>query len=290
MLFHCAATLSRLSQRVLYALADGLIYPVMYYIVRYRRRLVRANLRSSFPDKTGQEIRQIERAFYHQFCNTIVETLYGWHCSNDEIRKRVQFANSQDVEQAAREHGGCVVMLAHVGNWEWMSSNQQWMKDDVTELNVYRQLKNPEMDRLMLEIRKQRGGAYVEKQRVLREMVRFRAEKKPIVLGLIADQKPRPEVTRTWVQFLNHETGFLDGGEELAKKFGYPVFFLHVLRPKRGYYQTRFDILSMDPKHTAEGEITTAYARALEANIQEQPELWLWTHNRFKFKRVKVKG
>ena len=116
-------------------------------------------------------------------------------------------------------------------------------------------------------------------------MVRFRAEKKPIVLGLIADQKPRPEVTRTWVEFLHQETGFLDGGEMLAKKFNYPVFCLYVERPERGHYKARFNLISMDPKNTEDGFITTAYARNLEANILAAPHLWLWTHNRWKWKR-----
>ena len=121
---------------------------------------------------------------------------------------------------------------------------------------------------------------------IVREMVRYRAEKKPIVLGLISDQKPRPEVTRTWLEFLHQETGFLDGGEMLAKKFNYPVFCLTVVRTKRGYYQARFNLISMEPQNTQEGEITTAYARNLEANIRMQPDLWLWTHNRWKWKRI----
>jgi len=43
--------------------------------------------------------------------------------------------------------------------------------------------------------------------------------------------------------------------------------------------------IAADPKSTAEGDITTAYAQMLEQNILEQPELWLWTHNRWKWHR-----
>ena len=285
MLLSCTAALSRLPLRLHYWFADWFVYPMMYYVVRYRRRLVEKNLRNSFPEKTDAERKQIERDFYHQLTYTFAETIYGYRCSNEEVKQRVVFENSEAVDRAAKEAGGCVVMLAHVGNWEWMSSCQQWFSPEVTELNVYRKAKKEKMDELMLDIRSKRGGAYVEKQRVLREMVRFRAEKKPIVLGLIADQKPRPEVTRTWVEFLHQETGFLDGGEMLAKKFNYPVFCLYVERPERGHYKARFNLISMDPKNTEDGFITTAYARNLEANILAAPHLWLWTHNRFKWKR-----
>ena len=285
MLLSCTAALSRLPLRLHYWFADWFVYPMMYYVVRYRRRLVEKNLRNSFPEKTDAERKQIERDFYHQLTYTFAETIYGYRCSNEEVKQRVVFENSEAVDRAAKEAGGCVVMLAHVGNWEWMSSCQQWFSPEVTELNVYRKAKKEKMDELMLDIRSKRGGAYVEKQRVLREMVRFRAEKKPIVLGLIADQKPRPEVTRTWIEFLHQETGFLDGGEMLAKKFNYPVFCLYVERPERGHYKARFNLISMAPKNTEDGFITTAYARNLEANILAAPHLWLWTHNRFKWKR-----
>lgn len=257
----------------------------MYHVVRYRRRLVRQNLRLSFPEKSEQERKTIERAFYHQFCDTIVETIYGYRMSDEEMRQRVVFEGMDEVNRLIDAAGGGIFMLAHFGNWEWMASIQQWVSAGVTELNVYRKLKSQAMDDLMLDIRSKRGGACVEKQRILREMVRYRSEKKPVTVGLLSDQKPRPEVTRTWVEFLHQETGFLDGGEVLGKKFGYPVFYLCITRPKRGYYHVDMRTISAAPKQSAEGEITREYARVLEENIKEQPALWLWTHNRWKFRR-----
>lgn len=271
--------------RVHYWCADWLLFPLMYHVVRYRRKMTAKNLALAFPEKSEKERRQIARAFYHQFCDTIVESIYGYRCSDEEMRERVVFEHMDEVNRLIDAAGGGIFMLAHFGNWEWIASIQQWVSEGVKELNVYRRLKNKGMDRLMLAIRAKRGGACVEKQRILREMVRFRAEKQPVTIGLLSDQKPRPEVTRTWVKFLNQETGFLDGGEVLGKKFGYPVFYLYITRTARGYYLVDMRTLAANPQETEEGEITKAYARALEENIQAQPELWLWTHDRFKWKR-----
>lgn len=285
MLKGLVSILSRLPLRVHHAFADWLIYPLMMYVVRYRRRLVAKNLRLSFPDKTEAERKQIARDFYHQFCYTIVETVYGYRMTDEEMKERVVFEGMDEVNQLVDAAGGGLFMLAHFGNWEWMASVQQWVSPGVTELNVYRRLKSEAMDKLMLDIRSKRGGACVEKQRILRELVRYRAEKKPVTVGLLSDQKPRPEVTRTWTTFLHQETGFLDGAEVLGKKFGYPVFYLFITREERGRYHVQMQTIAADPKNTAEGEITETYARLLEQNIQEQPHLWLWTHNRWKWKR-----
>lgn len=288
MLLHCAALLSKMPLRVHYWFADWIIFPMMYHVVRYRRKLTAKNLALAFPEKSEKERQEIARDFYHQFCNTIVESIYGYRCSDEEMRERVVFENMEEVNRLVDAAGGGIFMLAHFGNWEWQASVQQWVSPGVTELNVYRRLKNKGMDKLMLAIRAKRGGECVEKQRILREMVRYRAEKKPVTIGLLSDQKPRPEVTRTWVEFLHQETGFLDGGEVLGKKFGYPVFYAYITRTERGYYRTDMRLLSAKPQETAEGQITKAYAKALEQNIQEQPELWLWTHNRFKYRKNEV--
>ena len=45
-----------------YFFADGLIYPLMYYVVRYRRKMVRKNLRLSFPEKSEGERQAIAKA------------------------------------------------------------------------------------------------------------------------------------------------------------------------------------------------------------------------------------
>ena len=268
-----------------YGIADYILYPLLYYVARYRRKIVAKNLALSFPEKSDAERTRIAKDFYHQFCYTFVESVYGYRISDEEMRQRVVFEGMDEVNRLVDAAGGGIFMLAHFGNWEWMASLQQWLSPGVTELNVYRRIKSQAMDRLMLDLRAKRGGVCVEKQRILRELVRYRAEKKPVIVGLLSDQKPRPEVTRTWTTFLNQETGFLDGGEMLGKKFGYPVFYVYITREKRGYYRAKMLPLAANPKETAEGEITLAYARILEQNIQEQPALWLWTHNRWKWKR-----
>ena len=270
-----------------YRIADYILYPVIYYVARYRRGITEKNLRLSFPEKSDSERQQIARDFYRQFCYTIVESIYGYRIDEEEMRRRVVFEGMEEVNRLVAAAGGGIFMLAHIGNWEWMASFQQWLSPGVTEMNVYRRLKNRAIDRLMLAIRAKRGGVCVEKQRILREMVRYRAEKKPVAVGLLCDQKPRPEVTRTWTMFLNQETGFLDGGEVLGRKFGYPVFYVYIIREQRGIYRTQMKLLAARPEETQEGEITTAYARLLEKNIREQPALWLWTHNRWKWGKVK---
>ena len=149
-------------------------------------------------------------------------------------------------------------------------------------------MKNKAFDQLMADIRAQRGTDLTEKKHILREMVRRRKEGIVTLYGMISDQKPSPQNAHYWTQFLHQDTSFLDGSEVLGRKFGYPVVMYYVTSPCRGYYNVDIRLLSEHPNEETDFAVTERYARMLEQNILQQPELWLWTHNRWKYKREKV--
>lgn len=277
---------------VLYFMADTVLYPLMYYVVGYRRKMVDKNLRKSFPEKSDKERKQLEKRFYHHFADTIMEIIYGYRISDEEMRERFVFENVEVVEALAHKNKGVFFMLGHLGNWEWIADiGKRYTDSSIMEYNVYRQLKSPSADKAMLALRNKRGGGgCIEKSQLLRRLVAMRRQENPITIGLISDQKPSPRNAHVWTTFLNQETAFLDGGEVLARKFGYAVTYVHVESPKRGYYRARFEVISDNPATMNPNDITLAYAKHLEANILESPELWLWTHNRWKWGRKEIEG
>ncbi|MBQ0049934.1 MAG: hypothetical protein KBT12_06850 [Bacteroidales bacterium] len=57
----------------LYLISD-LGYFVVCYLVRYRNKVIKKNLKASFPDKTDKALRRIQKSFYRQLCDTAVES------------------------------------------------------------------------------------------------------------------------------------------------------------------------------------------------------------------------
>ena len=250
------------------------------------------NLRMSFPEKSAKQRRDLERQFYRRFASTIMEIIYGYRISDEEMRERFVFENVEMVEELAHKNKGVFFMLGHLGNWEWIADiGKRYTDTSIKEYNVYRQQKSPSADQAMLALRLKRGGGgCIEKKQLLRQLVAMRHADNPITIGLISDQKPSPRNAHVWTTFLNQETAFLDGGEVLARKFGYAVTYVHVESPKRGYYRARFEVITDNPAATNPTEITLAYARLLEQNILDSPALWLWTHNRWKWSRMNKEG
>lgn len=271
--------------KILYILSDILFFP-MFYIVRYRRKLVYQNMKDSFPEKSEKEIRRMEKAFYHHFCDYIVETIKLLHISDKETRKRVKFYNTEALQDIVDNGGSCLMLLGHYGNWEFVPSVTLWMrKRSVIFAQIYRPLKNKWFDRFFLKLRGRYHSECIAKQDTLRSILRYKSSGKPSITGFMADQTPSPANIHHWVNFLNHDTPVFTGVEKIAHKVGFSVFYFDVEKIKRGYYSVTIREITKNPKETEEFEITDKYIRMMETTILRAPEYWLWTHNRWKHKR-----
>ena len=282
---------SLLPLSVLYMISDVILYPLVYYVARYRLKVVRKNLRNSFPNKSSIELKAIEKRFYHHFSDLLLEVVYGYRASAEEMCERVVFENVDLVEDLAAQTHGVIAYLGHMGNWEWIADlNNRFANPDMVEYNVYRRLKNPRSDKMMLELRSKRGGECIEKSLLLRKLVLLRRAAHPFVVGMLADQKPSKRSSYIWTEFLHQETAFLDGSEVIAQKFGFAAIYAHISSPKRGYYRVRFELITDNPSAMPPQTMTNRYAELLEQNICAQPEQWLWTHNRWKWGRAELEG
>ena len=271
--------------KILYILSDILFFP-MFYIVRYRRKLVYQNMKDSFPEKSEKEIRRMEKAFYHHFCDYIVETIKLPHISDKETRKRVKFHNTEALQEIVDNGGSCLMLLGHYGNWEFVPSVTLWMrKGSVIFAQIYRPLKNKWFDRFFLKLRGRYHSECIAKQDTLRSILRYKSSGRPSITGFMADQTPSPANIHHWVNFLNHDTPVFTGVEKIAHKVGFSVFYFDVEKIKRGYYSVTIREISKNPKETEEFEITNKYMEMMETTILRAPEYWLWTHNRWKHKR-----
>ena len=280
---------SLLPLSVLYVISDVILYPLVYYVVKYRLKIVRKNLHNSFPEKTKTELKILEKRFYHHFSDLLVEIIYGYRATDEQMRKHVVFENVELVEKLALQTNGVIAYLGHICNWEWIADlSKRFSNASMIEYNVYRQLKSTSADKMMLELRGKRGGEYVEKNHLLRKLVVLRHSEHPYLIGMVADQKPSKRSSYIWTQFLHQETAFLDGSEVLAQKFGFSAVYARIESIKRGYYSIRFEVITDNPDTMQPGEMTKKYATLLEQNISSQPEQWLWTHNRWKWGRKEL--
>lgn len=264
---------------VFYRLSDGLYY-LVYHVVRYRRRVVYANLRSSFPEKSEAEIERIAKDFYSFFCDYIVETLKLFSMGEKNIRKRMKFEGLNQVKEDFANGRSVSVYLGHYCNWEWISSLGLHLDEQCGQ--IYHPLENATLDRLFLYMRGRFKAQSIKMDDTFLTILKWKKEGRKNIVGYIADQVPGYNNIHYWTNFLHHDTPVFTGAERISKIMDTAVYYIDVERPRRGYYVARFikiaDSLNEHPVFFA----TEQYFRLLEKNIQRAPQYWLWSHKRWK--------
>lgn len=266
--------------RALYFFSDIFAF-VIRDIIRYRRKTVRQNIQLAFPEKTEKERKKIENGFYRAFSDVLLETLKSYTLSHDTFHKRMFFENPEILDPYYEQRKSCIFLLAHYGNWEWVTHIIPYLKHHSCVL--YKPLHNKFVNDYVYKRRqKLQMSLYSIEQTGL--MVR-RHIHQPAIFAYISDQNPPFEPEEPyWVQFFNRPTAALGGAETLARKFNLPVFYVWLKPVRRGFYTLKLEPLSLKPQDTAPGEITQLYMSKLEEQIRGTPEYWLWSHRRWKRK------
>jgi len=275
--------------RLLYVLSD-ILYIVVYHILGYRKKIVRKNLKNSFPDKPDKELKKIEKEFYHNFCDYIVETIKLLHISDAEMQKRMVFNNMDIVKDLMKDGNSCLMYLGHYCNWEWVTSITMMFDENTQLAQIYKPLRNKALDDIFLKLRKRFGSLGIAKGDTLRKIIEMKRSGAQTVIGFMADQTPTKNSIHYWSKFLNQDTPIFTGVERIAKQSGFAVTYLDIKKTGRGKYVCEVKLISSDPKNEPEFAITERYIREFEKTILHNPAYWLWTHNRWKYKKEDFTG
>lgn len=274
--------LSLIPLRIL-LMVSWIIYFILYYIVGYRKKVVFENLRKSFPEKSSEEIKTLARKFFLHLCDYFFESIYMLNMSNEEVKRRYKARNPELIEELYAKGKNAIAATSHYGNWEWAASG--WIQMPYKTIGIYKPLSNKLFDRFMIHLRSRYGSPVEPMKHTLRAIIESQKQGDTFILYLVGDQRPMKSEIHYWTTFMNQDTPLITGPEKLAKKFDLAVVFIDVIQTRRGYYELNYELLTESPKETAEFEITENYIRLVEKQILRKPELYLWSHKRWKHKR-----
>jgi len=239
-----------------------------------------ANLQRAFPEKTEAQRIRIAKKFYHNFIDSFIEVVKLLSASQRFLKKR--FTMDASVLQELHATGSsCQVHLGHTFNWEW----GQLVLSGLTDyhiLVVYQPISNKFFEKLFYRLRTRTGNAFLPASN-MREAIQPYLQSQ-YLLALVADQNPGNVANAFWLDFFGGPTPFVSGPEKGARSSGLPVVFAYIEKPRRGYYHATLTLGSRDTASLPEGELTLNYVRFLEDVIRRNPDMWLWSHRRWKHK------
>jgi len=279
--------LHTLPDRILYFFSDGL-YMIAYYLAGYRKQVVLENLSRAFPEYDHQEIQHTAKKFYHHLCDMLLESAVFLFYHKRRALKKISYRNPELLEELHKKGRQVIAVTAHYGNWEYLST--MGLHTDYRIIAAYKPLKNKYFDRFILKSRKKYGVIPVPMEKIARSMMAHRREKKPTLAVFLSDQRPLWKNIQYWTKFLGMDTPLYLGTEKLSRKLDAAVIFLKIKKVKRGHYEVEYELVCEDPSDMEPYQITEIHVRILEDLIRERPELWLWSHRRWKYAKDRWTG
>ena len=271
--------LSKLPFKVLYFISD-IIYLFLYYIIGYRKSIVRRNLKSFFPEKTDIELKHIEKKFYKHFADLFIEMIKTFSISNQELNKRFIIENTDVIDKLYQDNKSVIFNGSHYGNWEWGIQIAQVIKHH--SVGIYAQVKNKFLDKMISQNRGRFGVEMVPKQKILSKINTYSQDNKPSMYIFLSDQSPRMKRAYYWTDFLGKRVPVLTGAENVAKKYDMAMVLIRISKIKRGYYKANLELITDRPRQFPDYELTELFLEKFTEQIKEEPAYYLWTHNRHK--------
>ncbi len=271
--------ISLLPFRLLYIVSD-LLFIFLFYVISYRRKVTQNNLENAFPQKTDKERQKIEKTYYRFLADMILETVKMGSLSAAEIKKRCRINNPDELHKHYDQGKAVLLASGHYANWEWANLILSLSFSEPLYV-IYKPLTDQKFGEYLNDLRSRFGANMVAMKSTLRKISTLRNEK--YLFGFASDQTPAVHETQYFTEFLNQQTAVFLGLEKIARMTGNPIVFLHINRLKRGLYEYTFETIIDTPSDTDEFEITRIHTQKLEDIIIRKPELWLWSHKRWKF-------
>lgn len=257
-----------------------MVFVLIFYLIRYRRRTVRNNLKIALPHLSESEHSRIEKEFYRHMCDMFLEMIKTLSITAEEMDKRFRFTNLEVIHEFEKKQKSIILLYSHYASWEWSIALGRHI--NFKGYGIYKKIQNPYFDKLVRDIRSKFDATLINTKSTIKEVIQNQENGILGIYGFISDQTPRPQKTHYWETFMGKVVPIHTGGEMLAKKLDMSTIFMKVEKVKRGHYQATFIPITDNPREIPDYQITYRFIKEVEKQILEKPEYYFWTHKRWK--------
>jgi KDO2-lipid IV(A) lauroyltransferase len=263
---------------------SDIVYVLVYHVIGYRKKVVRKNIAMALPHLSEKERLNIEKKSFHHLCDMFLEMMKTMTISKKEMNKRFVFTNLELYKALEKKQKSIALMIAHYATYEWVISMNR--KIEFEGFAIYKKVNNKYFDKLVRNIRSKFKATLITTSQTIPVIKENESLGHRGVYGFASDQSPQESKAFHWQKFMGIETPVYTGAEMLVKRFDMNVIFLRVKKVKRGYYEATFELMFDNPKEVPDYQISDEFLRRVEKQIYEAPEYYLWTHKRWKHRKI----
>jgi KDO2-lipid IV(A) lauroyltransferase len=237
------------------------------------------NLRLTLPDKSESELLKIRKDFYHHMCDLFLEMIKSLNLGPAAVKKRFHVVNI-DLLKELEQTRSILIMSSHYANWEWSVSMNNYVSSK--GYCIYQKVRNPYFNKLINRMRSQWNTIPLSQAESIKTIIKNEKENVRGIYGIVSDQSPMPSKANYWQEFMGVKVPVHTGAEMLARKLDLTVLYQNITKVKRGYYQSELIPIAVSGSETSKHQITNRFIELTEAQINEEPAHYLWTHKRWK--------
>jgi len=263
---------------------SDLLYVIVYYVIGYRKKVVKSNLDLTLGHLSKAEHKSITKGFYRHLCDLFIELIKLLSVSKQDILERFKIRNPEVIKDLEAKNKSIIFLYAHYATFEYSAAFTLY-NISYKGYGVYKRIRNKAFDRLINTIRSRFGVVMIDKNGVPKTMMLNQAKNQKSIYGMIADQSPKAKNIKHWTNFLGIETPVFVGAEVLAKRLDLSVCYMKIEKVKRGYYEVDLIPITTNAKAHKDFEITDTYFKLLEKQVISKPEYYFWSHKRWKHRK-----
>tara|TARA_B100000795_G_scaffold81369_1_gene58667 strand:- start:4421 stop:5281 length:861 start_codon:yes stop_codon:yes gene_type:complete len=239
--------------------------------------LIKSNILKALPNLDNNEIKKISQKMWGNYGRILAEYIFIKEFRKTKLNNNIKIVGQEILDEIKKKNEPVIFVSGHFNNFELMAMHIE--KSGINLAAIYRPLNNKFLNVIMEKIRRK----YICQNQIkkgfsgTKQLLSF--FKNGSSIALMIDQRVSQGIRSN---FFKHEAFTTTIPAQFVKKFKCKVVPIYIERTK----VTNFKLTIHNPIEYSNNEsiesITLNLNSLLEKMILQNPEQWIWSHNRWK--------
>ena len=241
------------------------------------KKTINKNLTIAFPQISDEKINFITKNMWENYGRILADYVFLKDFRKLKLKEYVRFDDNNILSTIKKKDKPVIFISGHFNNFELLAMHLE-MKG-INLAAIYRPLNNIFLNKIMVNIR----SSYICKKQIPKGIAGVKTMvnlfKKNTSLALMIDQRVSQG---SQIKFFNQSALTTTIPAQFVKKYQCLVVPVYVERKNKNYFDLNIEKpFEFNQKDSIEF-ITQTLNRWLEEKIKNNPNQWIWTHNRWK--------